>query len=446
MKIINLIIAIFLFSSFLYANESPSVHNGKIIKEINVKTSRISPDKVRKKFLLNEGDIFYADNYDFAKQAVHDMRIFKTADFLIAENDDSSISINIDARDSYYIFPIFFGTGGSRSTIALALMEANLFKQSETIFLMGAFSSDGYMASGGLGLNDNFYSVSVSGFNYDEKVYDDGSYSVSGLFSPGQDGGGSDILVNEYNVKSDSVKLSWSKSFKEQAGFTIGFDFADVKYSGDNVPNDSGNHNKIYAGYRKYKNMRSAGSGMSSMGALFGVGLSDIADKLSDLDKVKYGYYAGINYENAGSYTGSDFSISKIYLKAKGSAELKKRHVLNADISAAMAFEAPYYDRVRSGEVLSGKGIYARDFRGEKGFGAGVSFIYYAIKNKTGIVAITPFAESAIIDDSGKIRSRTGVGAGISFRIWRIPFPIGINYTYDITTDGYNNITFFFGG
>ncbi|MCL2485828.1 MAG: hypothetical protein FWF32_07230, partial [Endomicrobia bacterium] len=81
-----------------------------------------------------------------------------------------------------------------------------------------------------------------------------------------------------------------------------------------------------------------------------------------------------------------------------------------------------------------------------KGFGAGVSFIYYAIKNKTGIVAITPFAESAIIDDSGKIRSRTGVGAGISFRIWRIPFPIGINYTYDITTDGYNNITFFFGG
>ncbi|MCL2390787.1 MAG: hypothetical protein FWC88_05105, partial [Endomicrobia bacterium] len=418
MKTAFSIILISLFFSFVYAQENPRSYDGRTIKEINVKTSRVPPKIVKKKFLLNEGDIFYADNYDFAKQAVHDMRIFKTADFLIIENDDSSISIDINAKDSYYVFPFIFGTGGSKSTLAVALIEANLFKRNETIFISGAFNADGFAASGGLGLNDNFFSASVSGFNYDEKVFDDGSYSVSGLFSPLKGSGGSEVLTNEYNVKSDSVKLSWSKSFREREGFTIGFNFSEVKYSGINPPNDTGSHNKIYAGFRKFKNIKTSG-GMSSMGALFGIGLSDVTDKLSDLDKTKYGYYAEINYENGGSYTGSDFTISKAYLKTKFSAETKKRHVLIFDAAAAAAFEAPYYDRVRSGEVLSGRGIYARDFRGKKGFGTGISFIYYATKNKIGITTITPFAESSVIDDSGKARSRTGVGAAVSYRMWR---------------------------
>ncbi|MDR1696107.1 MAG: hypothetical protein LBR69_05715 [Endomicrobium sp.] len=446
MRIILPLISVFLLFSCVYAQENPNAHNGKTIKEINIKTLRIHPDKVKRKFLLNEGDVFYSDNYDFAKQAVHDMRIFRTVDFFIMENDGSSISINIDAKDSYYVFPVIFGSGGSKSTLALALIEANLFKRSEAVFLMGAFNTDGYATSGGFGLNDNFFGVSVSGFKYDEKVFEDGSYSVSGLFSPSKSGGGSNVLTDIYKVKSDSVKLSWSKSFKEKAGFTAGFDFSEVKYSdsGYGVPDDSGSHNKIYAAFRKYKNIQTAG-GMSSMGALFGVGLSDIKDKLADLKKTKYGYFAEVSYENAGRHTGSGFALSKTYLKTRLSAETKKRHVLTLNVSAAAAFEAPYYDRVRSGEVLSGKGIYARDFRGEKGFGTGISLIYYFIKNKTGVAAIVPFAESAVISDSGKIRSRTGIGAGISYRLWRIPFPLGINYTYDASAGDYD-ISFFFGG
>jgi hypothetical protein len=95
--------------------------------------------------------------------------------------------------------------------------------------------------------------------------------------------------------------------------------------------------------------------------------------------------------------------------------------------------------------MLTGKGIYARDFRGEEAAGGGISFLFYLLKNKTGAAILTPFIESAVINDNHTTRTQTGIGASISYRLWRIPFPLGINYTYNVT-DGSYDISFLFGG
>jgi len=441
-KILSILI-ILLMTTGAYAQDC-SGYNGKTVRKINIKAARISPEIVREKFLICEGDVFYEDNYAAARQALHDMRIFKSIDFSIEDNGDDTITINIDAKDGSYIFPLLFGTGGSNSTIAAALIEANLFKAAEFSYIFGAASSDGYVAMAGLGMKNNSVGVSGSRFKYDEKVFDNGSYSTSGLFSSSRNYSEFSAPVNEYNVDATSVRLFWSKTFHERSAFSAGFNFADVTYSGTNAPNDQGSHNKITLGYKIYKNIQQAG-GMSGMGALFGVGLSDIKDKLADLPHIRYGYLASANYENGGAHTDSDYSISKLYLKAMETMELKKRHVFTLEASAAKAFEAPFFEMIRSREVLSGRGIYSREFRGEEAVGATASFMFYLFKNRTGFATFIPFAESSVVWDNEYRRNLTGVGASLSYRLWRIPFPIGINFTQN-ATDGSNDVSFLFGG
>ncbi|MDR1941839.1 MAG: hypothetical protein LBQ47_05895 [Endomicrobium sp.] len=440
--ILAIILSLLPIASFA---QDAGVYDGKTVRAVNVKTLRVKPSVVKKKFPISQGDTFTGENYDLAKQALHDMRIFKTIDFAITENEDASIDINIDAKDGFYVFPLIMGTGGSKSTFAAALMEANLFKLGEAVFLFGAFNSDGYAATGAFGLKNSFFSLGFGGFEYKEKVFKNGSFNSSGLFSSSSDNlENFGKPVKEYGVDAKSIKMSWSKSLSERTSVSAGADIAQVKYTGQNIPQDSGSHNKISVSIRHSKNFSASGSGIA-MGALLGIGLSDIKDRLADLPKTKYGYAGSISYENGGTYLGADYSISKLSLKVSAAAELKKRHVLNFGISAAKAFETPYFDTIRSVEMLSSKGIYSRDFRGEEAAGANVSFTYYLIKNKTGLLTVMPFAETAVVRGGSSVKNHSGVGATVSYRLWRIPFPIGLNYTHNVS-DGSYSVSFLFGG
>lgn len=418
--------------------------NGKTVKEINVKTVRIKPDIVKAKFPVKEGEVFLPDNFDFAKQTLHDMRIFKEINFAVEDNYDGTISINIDAKDANYVFPMIFGSGGSKSTLAIALIEANCFKRGETALIFGLYSTDGYMAMGGFGINNNFFNASFGKLDYKEKVFDNGSYNSSGFFSSSGNLHQFSAPVNKYEIEADTAGLEWSRTILEKMSFSIGFNYSDIKYSGNDAPKDEGNHNTFTIGLKKFKNGNPGATG-SNFGAVFGVGLSDVKDKLADLSENRYGYFAGLDYANGGTLTGADYNISKLYLKTKGNIEFKNRNILNIDISGAAAFEAPFFDRIRSNEVLSGQGVYSREFRGEEAVGIGASFVYFLLKNTLGIATLVPFAESSVVWDKGYRHSLTGVGASISYRFWRVPFPLGINYTHNIV-DGSYNISFIFGG
>jgi hypothetical protein len=444
-KIILLSLLQILFSgSLLYAQDN-FAYNGKTIEQINITTQRIAPEIVKNKFIMHEGEVFFEENYDIARQSLHDMRVFKSIDFNLSENENGSISINIDAKDGYYVFPLIFGTGGSKSTFAAALIEANLFKAGEMVFLFGSFSSDGYIAMTGFGLSNNFFNIAFSGMKYTEYVYKNASYSTSGMFTAEPDEDKLGKPANKYDVKNNAFGLSWSRSFYEKVGITAGFSTAGIEYSGDYTPNDKGTHNKIILGLRSYKNMSPGSGGGGGMGSMFGIGLSDIADKLADLQNSKLGYFAGLTYENGGDLTGSDFGISKTNLKLVGNMEFKKRHVLFIDFAASKAFEAPFFDKIKSKDVLSGKGIYSREFRGDEAAGAGLSFVWFPVKNKTGVLSFVPFIENAIIWNNGSPQNHAGAGASISYQMWRIPFPVGLNYTQNLN-DGSSDVSFVFGG
>ena len=421
------------------SGSEPVSYNGKTVKSVNVSAKRIKPSIIKKKFFISEGEIFEDEDYELAKQSLHNMRIFRELNFDISENEDSSIDINIDAKDGYYVFPMLFGTSGSKSTFAIMLIEANAFKRGETAFTFGAFNDDGYAATAAFGFSQIFLALSFSGFEYEERIYENASYNSSGLFSSSADNNGKyRDPVKKYNVDAKSVKVSLSKTFFEKTSASLGFDFSDVKYSGTGAPQDTGSHNKIIANIRYAKNFTSAGAGIGGLGAMFGMGLSDIKDLLAELPKPKYGYSLFVNYENAGDHTGSDYSISKLSAKTAGKVEFKKRHSLTLELSAAKAFETPYFNRIRSLEVMGGRGIYSKDFRGEDAAGAGMSFFFYILKNKKGMASFTPFVETSVVWDNGYPRNHTGAGAGISYRFWRVPFPFGLRFTYDFTDGGYN--------
>lgn len=444
MKKAMLFLSLTIFYCPLAFAQSNADFNGRKVREIKIETARISPGIVRKKFSVKEGDIFFGDNYDTARQALHDMRVFKSIDFKVLPNDDETVSIEINANDGYYIFPIVFGTGGSKSTIAASIVEANLFKSGEMLFLFGVYSSDGFMTMAGLGVENNFFNIQFSGMNFKEFVYKNGSYNASGMFTSEPDQSQTGKPEREYRVKDKSFRFAWSRSFNERASVTAGFSMSDISYSGAVIPSDKGRHNKIVLGLKSYKGIKPGGGG-ASFGAIFGIGLSDVADKLADLPKRKPGYFAGIQYENGGNYTGSDFDISKINLKLAGKMEFRKRHILFLDIAAAKDFNAPFYDSIKSVDVLSGKGIYSREFRGNEAAGAGISFIWHPVKSKTGVLSLAPFIEHAAIWKDGSLKSHGGAGASISYQIWRVPFPLGINYTQNLT-DGSRDISLLFGG
>ena len=186
-KIISGAVLAAFFNIFSFAQDASLSYNGKTVNSINVSTKRINPSIIKKKFLISEGKTFDAQDYELAKQSLHNMGIFKEINFDIKENEDSAIDINIDAKDSFYVFPMLFGAGGSKSVFSAMLMEANVFKLGETAFAFGAFNSDGYSAIAALGFAETFLSLGFSEFEYEEKIYKNNSYNSSGLFSSSSD-------------------------------------------------------------------------------------------------------------------------------------------------------------------------------------------------------------------------------------------------------------------
>ncbi|MDR3048943.1 MAG: hypothetical protein LBV16_03770 [Elusimicrobiota bacterium] len=445
--IATIISALLIINSALVFGEDYSAYEGRIISKINIKTVRISPQKAASKFTLKEGSLFTIAAYDEAKQSLHNMRIFKTIDFTVSENSDKTVNIDIDAKDSYYIFPIVMATGGSNNMFGGALMESNLFKAGELVFLSGMSMNDGYAFSAGFGLNSNFFSVSIAKFDHDEKQYANGSFNSPQIKADSAELNQFGIPLRLYNIQTESMQVQWSFPIIKSLSFSIAYTDVEVKYFGKNAPTDFGKHNKVIFALRKSRNFSGGGGmggAMASMGALFGIGISDVSDIIAKLAKPRYGYALNLNYENGGNLTGADYNISKLYFGAAGLIEFRSRNTLTANLSAAKAFESPFFDLIRSGEVLS-RGRYLRDFRGENAIGAGLSYNWNIIKSKIGILALVPYIESAAIGDQNKFNEQTGIGAVLSYRLWRFPFPLGVNFSQSISDNSFT-ASFLFGG
>jgi hypothetical protein len=155
---------------------------------------------------------------------------------------------------------------------------------------------------------------------------------------------------------------------------------------------------------------------------------------------------AEISYTTGGRWTGSDYHINKIALGGELLWELKSRHLITLFAKAQRALDAPFSNQIESSDLLFGMGIYDREQRGKGGISTGVSATYFFIRNKTGLLSLTPFYELAYITSGGNSYSpHSGVGAELTYHLWRFPLPMSINFTQNVD-DGTHHIGFKVGG
>ena len=84
------------------------------VGQITADTTRMSPDTLRRHFLLKSGEPFSQERYEQAQDELHKLRVFKKLDFS-ATPQNGQMDIHIDAQDGWYIFPMGFFMGGSKS-------------------------------------------------------------------------------------------------------------------------------------------------------------------------------------------------------------------------------------------------------------------------------------------------------------------------------------------
>ena len=438
MKKILFLCCLVVFSP-LYAQD----YEGRTIAQVHATATRMNPKVILQRFPLKPGDRFTAQTYDRAQDKLHNMRVFKKLDFTLTPRAQDKLDINISAEDGYFIFPLAFASGGGKSVAALSLAAGNLFKQGEMSFFFGGISQDGFTLNGGVALGKNSFYAGYSKINTDQRFYKNYWSNTFGVFSTSDDKGEyPGELLAQVHTRQESFTFNYARELTPNLSLSLRPELTHYRYA--NTPFmqlDSGTHNTLTAALQISDNIRKG----ANMGALSGYGLTDKKKSLTNLSRTRYGYAGKIFYTDGGSWTASDYRISKLGVQATWLAELKQRHLLTLEIKAQDAFQAHFSDEILSTDLLSGQGRYDRQIRGQRGAGASAGFVYYLLRNNTGLLSLAPFYETAYVYRAGEYRNHSGAGATLSYKLWRFPFPVGINYTHNLT-DGSHQTAFVSGG
>ncbi len=410
------------------------------VHNVTAQTTRMSEDTLRKRFHLKPGDLFTPQLYQKAQEDLHKLRVFKTLEFAKKEYKHG-IDIHIKADDRPYVFPMAFALSGKKRSAGLSLTSGNLFKQGETLFLFAGGGRDGFATHAGLSLGNDLFYVGYQHLNFEQNFYKNRWTSSPSVFSAADDKGKHlSSLIGRVRGKQDNFVFTYRHKFSNVWSFSVTPEYEYYRYKNNAL--DSRNHSHISFGLQYADDIR---PGMN-MGALSGIGLSDKEQALRDLPRVRMGKLAEISYTTGGSWTGSDYHINKIALSGELLWELKSRHLITLFAKAQRAFDAPFSNQIESSDLLFGMGIYDREQRGKGGISTGVSATYFFIRNKTGLLSLTPFYELAYITSGGNsYLPHSGVGAELTYRLWRFPLPMSINFTQNVD-DGTHHIGFKVGG
>ena len=410
--------------------------NTSLVGEINISTTRVDPAVVARKFPLKKGDPFTWQAFEKAQEKLHDMRLFKKLDFSTKPNGNQT-DISIAAEDGYYFFPLTFFSSGDKNVFFLSLFEGNFLKKGETLFGTVGISDDGYAFSGGLSVLDNFFMVSFTKLDAEQRFYEDYWSSTHGVLSVSKDEGEFGDPLYKWDMRDYDLRLLYAREIGDFSAF-ISPEFKHLSYSTDV---DAGNHNQWTVGLSYRHNVRTS----SGMGALFGFGLSDKKKMLADLPVPKYAYAGDISFTAGGAWSGADYDITKLTLNGLWQTETKKRHTFFIQFKVQDTYGSPFSDQVLSTDLLGGQGRYRRLIRGKRGAGMTVSVLYYLLRDNTGLLSLQPFYDLAYVYAGGAYRDHSGAGATLAYKFWRFPFPLGINYTRNLS-DQSNVVAFVVGG
>ena len=410
------------------------------VHSITAETTRMSPQTLLKRFHLKEGEEFTEKEYEKAQADLHKLRVFKTLEF-IEEKRKHGVDIHIKADDRSYVFPMAFALSGKKRAVGISLASGNLLKQGETAAFFVGRSRDGFATHGGLVLGDDSFFVSYSHIDFEQSFYSNGWISIPDLFSAADDKGHYDnFLLGTVKGKQDDFSFTYRRKFSSVWSVFITPQYEYYRYH--NGVLDTGNHSQVSFGFQYADDIRPD----MNMGALSGIGLSDKAHALRDLPRIRTGKLAQVSYTTGGRWSGSDYDIQKLSLGGGYMWEFRDRNLLAVFVKAQRAFDVPFSNLISSSSLLFGMGIYDREQRGKGGVSAGISFTYFLLRNNLGLLSFMPFFEQAYVTSGGSsYQPHAGVGGTLTYRFWRFPFPIGLNYTHNIN-DGSHHFGLKVGG
>ena len=402
-----------------------SRYNGKTIQKIEIKTKRIDPKIVRRKFLLQEGELFEEGRYKRAIENLHNMRIFKKLDFKVDRTPQDNLIIRVEGEDGAYVFPLAFISGGGQKGVGVTLVEGNYLKKGEMIYTFMGFGDDGLMAILGGAYNDYYASIRFENLNFYRRFYEHNWVSMKGIFGSDRDKKHFKNPLSEVYQKQDKLSLTLARTKND---FTI---FVTPEYFYLNSADDynDGIHSTVTVGVNYQKDMRRG----ANFGALFGYGLSDKKEALRDLAERKLGYKLATSFQQGYKWAGNTYKILKLYTEAQTSIEFKNRNLLLLYLKWQNSFGSPFEEKVQTHDLLD-YGRHLRQRYGRQGVGTGLSYVWYMLRDKVGLLSFSPFYEFATVYE-GRYYNQSGVGATLSYQFWRFPWPVGINYTYGINDD-----------
>lgn len=412
-----------------------SRYNGKTIQKIQIKTRRVDPEVVRHNFLLQEGELFEEGRYKRAIENLHNMRIFRKLDFKIDRTPQDNLIIRVEGDDGTYVFPLAFISGGGQKGVGVTLVEGNYLKKGEMVYTFMGFGDDGLMAILGGAYNDYYASIKFENLNFYRRFYDHNWVSMKGIFGSDRDKKHFKNPRSEVYQKQDKLSLTLARTKND---FTV---FLTPEYfylnSADNF--NDGIHSTLTVGVNYQRDMRRG----TNFGALFGYGLSDKKDALTDLAKRKFGYKLATSFQQGYKWAGNSYKILKLYTEAQTNIEFKNRNLLLLYLKWQNSFGSPFEEKVQTHDLLD-YGRHLRQRYGKQGAGTGLSYVWYILRDKVGLLSFSPFYEFATVYEGRHYYSQSGIGANLAYQFWRFPWPVGLNYTYGIK-DHCHQVSFMIG-
>ena len=412
-----------------------------VVRKITFIGNRTDEHIIRRHLPFSEGATLGPAGLEEARQALFDMRHFKSVE-VSSRPFDGGAEVVVSLKDGWYAIPFPFmasGSGGRRGGFFIS--SRNVFRKAESVSAFGMTGPSG--ASGALMAGWEGWAVQASygGRDFTERRYTDGAFSSSSGFrdppdkkDPAKYG----TVVNSYREKLEEGTFSVGFPLKRErngdggVSARAGFRPAVVHYSRVAAISPGG-HGRIGEAFAAIQ-FGSGGHGRSGdgLGVLLGYGLADLENRLKPLPRPQRRAGLGLALHRGDSWTGSDYRYSYAVANMNYSLAWGAHNDLSLGLGAGHGETLPFARLLATGPELGLRGLYAREQRGRTAAGASLAFSRPFRTTHRGIWQGMVFAEAAQTWNGGRPRDKEGVGFSFFYRFWRFPLPLGLSYTYSL--------------
>ncbi len=423
------------------------------IARISVRTDRVRESVIRRELAFCEGDVLVPEAIEESKRNLFRLNLLKTL-AIEPEWDEAlqGLHVRVEAEDGWFAlpWPMAGSRGGSRY-VSLTLMQLNFFRHAESMVLMGMLQDDEW--SGLVAFSHPRYALMAGLFSSSrtEYAYADGAFSVKDFDGSAERERAEDFgeIVRAYDKTLDSAHLhalfplgdDWRvslgvKEIKARYGVVAPFD----------VPEPETLRALTMALFWGRAGAQVGGEGFVGMfGRIFGLGMAEAHDATRPLLATRTTWGGRAMLEFADSALGSDEDFVKAGLAAHRHTRFRNRDSLRFYAQAGWGERLPASQALTTGRESGMRGVYAREYRGDRSGVVGAAWNGTLWRDRVGQVGVNAFAEAGSVWQNGTRGDKQGLGAGLNYRFWRFPFPLGAGYTYSLD-DRNGQISFAMGG